>query len=379
MAALKVFIRNTPLNPYSGYGADGCALAMAFDNAGCDVYLEPAAAQPPLPVQVAQLLTKRIEPPFDLLIQHWDPPHLGLSPAAREAAQITAAWTMWEMTSLDNCLGRSSLRKRLKDFDLVVGYDEVSTGALDPYVTTNAATVQGGYWPQYWKPRPRDWNAPVINFCMVGQLGPRKDPFVAIDAFRELKDEQPDLPITLNIKTNYPGLHSKMQDAIPGLKIYYDVWPDDVMRDFYYSQHVLIAPSRGEGKNLPALEMLSTGGTVIATDWGGHRQWLSGLYGYRLSYGLGPVSADLPDCLWAKANKDHLKELVLRVVNDRAEASRKAEIGAEQIPQMCAWPVVLDRFMDRVGETNERGERVLHKYRVAKDRSAEKAAIAALL
>lgn len=367
------------MNPYSGYGADGLALAMTFDNHGCDVYLEPAAVQPPLPAQVAGLLTKRIEPPFDLVLQHWDPPHLGLTPAARRTAPVTVAWTMWELTTLDNCHGRSTLKKRLKDFDLVVGYDEISTGALAPYVTTNAATVQGGIWPQLWKPRRRDWHAPVLNFCMVGQLGPRKDPFVAIDAFRELKEQYPDLPIALNLKTNVLGLHPKMEETIPGLKIYYDVWPDEVLRDFYYAQHVLLAPSRGEGKNLPALEMLSTGGTVIATNWGGHRQWLSSAHGYPLDYELEPLSPATPNCLWAKASKDHLKELMLHAVNHRDELARKGENAATLIPQMCNWDVVVERLMERVGEVNERGERVLHKYRVAKDRTAEKAAIAALL
>lgn len=364
---------------HSGYGNDGVALAMAFQQAGCDVYLDPENVQTPLPWQIAELLTKRLEAPFDLLIHHWDPPHLGISENARRSCQVAVAHTMWEMTTLDNMRGRSGLRKRLRDFDLVVGYDQVSTGALSPYVSTHAATVQGGYWPKFWSARPRDWHAPVLNFCMVGQLGPRKDPFLAIDAFAELKAEQPDLPIALNVKTNYPGLHSKMEDLIPGLKIFYDVWPDEVLRDFYYSQHVLLAPSRGEGKNLPALEMLSTGGTVIATDWGGHRQWLSPVLGYPLDYTLGPVSPATPNCLWAKASKDHLKQLMVHAVNNRDELARKGESGASLIPQMCDWPSVVDRLMDRVAAINERGERVLHKYRVAKSMAEEKAAIAALL
>jgi glycosyltransferase involved in cell wall biosynthesis len=183
----------------------------------------------------------------------------------------------------------------LKDFDLVVGYDAVSTGALAPYVSTNAATVQGGYWPQKWPARPRDWNR-TLNFCMVGALGPRKDPFVAIDAFKELRAEHPGLDIALHIKTVTPGLHSRLMDVVRGLKIFYEVWPEDVLRDFYYSQHVLLAPSRGEGKNLPALEMLSTGGTVMATNFGGHTQWLSSaMIGYPLDYSLGPGQSGLPE------------------------------------------------------------------------------------
>lgn len=375
---MRILIKS-PLNPHSGYGNDGVQLALAFLQAGADVYLDPAAVQAPLPAPVAELLTKRLRPPFDLLLHHWDPPNLGISAAARLNASVTVAHTMWEMATLDNCPGRSRLRKRLKDYDLVVGYDAVSTGALEPYVRTNLATVQGGYWPDKWPGRPRMWDGP-LNFCMVGSLGPRKDPFVAIDAFRELRAEHPDMDIRLNIKTVAPGLHSGLMDMVPGLKIFYEVWPEEVLRDFYYSQHVLLAPSRGEGKNLPALEMLSTGGTVIATNFGGHTQWLSSMIGYPLNYTLEPLNPGLPDCLWAKADKQHLKQLMVQAYHHRAELARKGEIAADLIPSMCAWPKVIDRLMERVGQVcGDRGERVLHKYRAAKALAQQERAVVGLL
>ena len=367
---MKVLIK-TPLSPHSGYGQDGIGIALAFRQAGADVYLDPEAVETPLPAEIAELFTKRLEPPFDLLIHHWDPPHLGISDGARRSSTVTAAWSMWEMSSLDNCPGRSSLRKRLTDFDLVVGYDAVTTGAIAPYVRTNAATVQGGYWPRKWPARSRDWNAKTFKFCMVGALGPRKDPLLAIDAFRELREEHPELDVELNLKTVTPGLHSKLQGVTPGLRIFYEVWSEDVLREFYYGHHVLIAPSKGEGKNLPALEMLSTGGTVIATNWGGHAQWLSPALGYPLDYTLVPMSPALSNCFWAKASKDHLKQLMLHAYQRRDEAARKADTAARLIPEMCSWPKAIERFMERVGELNESGERVLHKFRVAQARVQE--------
>lgn len=371
---MKVLVR-APVNPHSGYGGDGIGMLMALRQAGCDVYVDPMHVQAPLPMDVAELFTKRLEPPFDLYLHHTDPGQLGMSDGARRASSVTVAWSMWEMSSLDNMRGRSKLKKNLRDYDLVVGYDQVSTGAMAPYVTTRAATVQGGYWPQMWQPRGRDWSA-TLNFCMVGALGPRKDPFVPIDAFRELREEHPGLDIALHVKTVTPGLHSRLQDVVPGLKIYYEVWPQEVLRDFYGRMHVLIAPSRGEGKNLPALEMLSTGGTVIATNWGGHTAWLSSTVGYPLNYQLEPMSKTLPNCLWAKADKEHLKQLMLYAYHNRAELERKGEIASDLIPAMCAWPKVLDRLMDRVGEIGEKGERVLHAYRVAKSRAEQEKQVA---
>lgn len=367
---MRVLLK-APINPHSGYGNDGIGIALALRQAGCDVYLDPLFVQAPLPPDVAELLTKRLEPPFDLYIHHVDPGQLGMSEGARRNSSIAVAWTMWEMSSLDNCHGRSKLRKAFKPYDLVVGYDAVSTGALSPYVSSNAATVQGGYWPRLWPHYPnRRWDGP-LRFCMVGALGVRKDPFVAIDAFRELREEHPELDIELSLKTVTPGLHSKMADWVPGLRIFYDTWDEQTMRDFYAQHHVLIAPSRGEGKNMPALEMLSTGGTVIATNWGGHTQWLSPSIAYPLDYTLEPITRSQPDCLWAKASKDHLKALMLHAYTNRDELARKGDLAADLIPQMCSWPKVIDRLMERVGEIGDTGERVLHKYKVAKARADE--------
>lgn len=367
---MRVLVK-TPLDPHSGYGNDGIEMVTALQQAGCEVLLDPVHVGTPLPANVAQLLTKRLEPPFDLYLHHWDPPHAGISAAARANSTITAFWSMWEFTSLDNCAGRSKLRRALAGYDLVVGYDGVSSGALRPYVRSTQATVQGGYWPQKWPARPRDWNAKTLQFCMVGALGLRKDPFLAVEAFAELRREHPEVDIALNLKTVVPGLHSKMADAYPGLRVFYEVWPEEVLREFYYSQHVLLAPSRGEGKNLPALEMLSSGGTVIATNFGGHTGWLSSAVGYPLDFELQPLSPATPNCRWAKASKDHLKKMMLDVYNNRDQAARKAQTAAQLIPQMCAWPKAVDRLMDNIATLGDKGQLVVHKYREAKARAEQ--------
>lgn len=366
---MKLLLKS-PLGPHTGYGNDGIGLALAFTRAGVDVYLSPTSVQTPLPNNVAALLTKRLEPPFDVLLHHVDPGQLGLTDGERRCASVTIAHTMWEMSTLDNLKGRSRLRKNLRGYDLVVGYDAVSTGALRPYVTTNLATVQGGYWPQLWPRVARDYFTDTLRFCMVGALGPRKDPFVAIDAFRELREEHPEVDIELHVKTVTPGLHSKMQDWIPGLRIYYDTWSEDELRAFYARMHVLVSTSRGEGKNMPALEFMSTGGPVIATNWGGHTQWLSSAVGYPLSYSLGPVYPDTPNCLWAKADKDHLKELMLHAYYRRDELARKGDTAAQLIPDMCSWSKSVEYLMQKVGYDvkGDIGPRVLQAYRYAQSR-----------
>lgn len=371
---MKVLIK-TPLSPYSGYGNDGIGIVEAMLDAGLDVYLDPTAVVAPLPKRIADLLTKRLEAPFDLLLHHSDPGTLGISPEARRSAKTTVAWTMWEYATVDNLKGRSTLRKRLSRYDLTLGYDTVTTEALAPHVSKTAGTLQGGFWPAFWTPQTRDWNG-TFRFCMVGQLHQRKDPFCAIHAFKELKDEgHPEFVDTeLNLKTNVPGLHPAMESWIPGLRVFYEMWPAETLRDFYARQHVLLAPSRGEGKNVPALEFMSTGGTVIATNWGGHRQWLSSAYAYPLAYSLAAHDASIPNCVSARASKEHLKKLMLHAVRNRTEVRDKGAQAARLIPEMCSWKAVLARLLYKLGELPD-GDRYITAVQRIQQRDREPAGV----
>lgn len=359
---MKVLL-NIPLSTYSGYGNDGIGLARAFMRWGADVYLSPSVVQSPLPYDVAMLLTKELEAPFDLIIDHHDPATLLSSEAQSRSAGTVVAWTMWEYSNFGNLPGRSKLKKNLKYFDALVGYDEVSSDCLREYAHKNqpVLTVQGGFWPEDWpEAQERDWNSDRFGFCMVGQLHERKDPFVAIQAFQELKND-PNIEFEgaeLHLKTNLPGLHSAMETVIPKLRIHYATWANEVLAKFYEAQHVLLAPSRGEGKNMPALEMQSTGGTVIATNWGGHRQWLNSAYNYPLNYTLAPVSSDFPGTENARASIDHLKELMLHCYQNRDEVRRKGELASQIIPKMCSWDAVIERLLLQLKENTPNGEKL---------------------
>jgi len=358
-----------PLSPYSGYGNDGIGLARAFMRWGADVYLSPSVVQAPLPEDVAKLLTKRLEPPFDLIINHHDPAALKSSETMRSSTDCLVAWTMWEYSNFGNLPGRSKLKKNLKEFDILIGYDQVSSDCLREYARKDqkVLTIQGGFTPEDWpKAEGRNWHEVAqdgserFGFCMVGQLHMRKDPFVAIQAFQELKND-PNIEFEgaeLHLKTNLPGLHSAMEDVIPKLRIHYAMWPDEVLRKFYESQHVLLAPSRGEGKNMPALEMQSTGGAVIATNWGGHTQWLDSSYSYPLNYELAPVDEDSPNTYNARASLEHLKELMLHAYQNRDEVKRKGDLASRVIPKMCSWDAVVERLLLQLKENAPKGEKL---------------------
>lgn len=352
----KVLMR-IPVSPNSGYGNDGIQFTMALLKAGMDVRLYPTSIAPPVPPTIAHLLTKPLDAPFDLYINHVSPDQLECSPEARAASAITIAHTMWEFSSLSNLKGKSTLKKRLKDFDLFLGYSDVTMEAFKPYIaenTTKPAMLQGGYDPSHWPYMERDWNSPRFSFIMHGSLNLRKDPHVAIQAYVELKDEYPEEfePAEMHIHTLESGIPKIMETVIPKLRVHYETWPEETVRQFYQSGHVLISPSHGEGKNLPCLEMLSTGGSVIATSFSGHLNWLSDSYAYPLNCTIVPMDRARygESCKWAAADKDHLKALMLHAFRNRQEVKRKGELGSQIIPEMCSWDKVVQDLFRVIGD-----------------------------
>lgn len=342
---MKVLIR-VPLSPYSGYGNDGIGIARAFIRRGDDVYLEPTNVQAPLPEDVAMLLTKPLQAPFDMILHHVDPKVLEMPESVSRAGAINVGWTMWEYSNFGNLVGRSTKRKEWKHYDAIAAYDPVTQSCITEYYKGFVPIVQGGFWPEDWDYIERDWHSERFGFCMVGQLHERKNPFVTIQAFNELKQELPEefAPAELHLKTNVPGLHSAMEQVIPKLRIYYDTWSTDVLKQFYAAQHVLISTSRGEGKNMPALEFQSTGGTVIATNWGGHQQWLNKEYNFPLDYKLEPVPGT-KNTQQAAASVEHLKEQMLHAFRNRDETRRKGLLASQIIPKMSSWDAVVERLL----------------------------------
>jgi glycosyltransferase involved in cell wall biosynthesis len=372
-----------PLSPYSGYGADGIGIAKALIESGADVFVEPTVVQYPLPEVVNNHINRPVRGPFDVAIVHVDPMNLKATDELRAEATTLIGWTMWEYTSLSNMAGSwedkknppqldEYMRENLRNFDILVAYDPISKGALEPYFDGPIITVQGGFDPTMW-PRlaNRDWNSPEFRFCMIGVLSERKDPFVAIQAFGQAKEADPEFNrwARLSLKTVAVGLHSKMEDMFgevegtdgrryeqaedgtlyQSLRIFYDNWDTETVRQFYAANHVLLAPSRGEGKNMPALEFMSTGGTVIATNWGGHLMWLSNEYAYPLDYELAPCEPG-SDSMNARASVEHLRDLMLHTFHHRVEAREKGEIASSTIPVMSAWSRVMDRLFNRCAE-----------------------------
>lgn len=366
---LKVCLKS-PFSRYSGYGNDGFGLLRALHEWGCDVYPQPMWLDIPIPRDLLPLFAKELRGPFDLLVNHWDPEHLAITREAREFSRVAVAWTMWEFAGgpgrdgkgvsglVPHCGGRTSLRKRLQWYDLVLGYDPVSLDALAPYIPpkVHSGVLQGGFESDLWKKTERDWFGERFGFVMHGALNDRKAPWTAIQAFNELKFEKGAEfeGATFALHTSAPGtLFPELNAPLAPqkIRIFVDSFDKETLDQFYAAGHCLLAPSRGEGKNLPALEMMATGGAVAATNFGGHAMWMNADYAYPLDYELAPTFEDKP---WAahdaRVSVEHMKDVIWHIFTHRGEAREKGELAARTIPRMCDWQTVLEALFRRIGD-----------------------------
>ena len=363
-----------PLGAYSGWGQDGIGLTMAIQHAGINPLLLPVEVTPPLPVPVARQLVSPLIPPFDFLLAHVAADRAILTSAELATSQARVLWSMWEWTSFQNHPAIETIQRALHSYNVIVAYDPVSAGAFSAILPPNITLleVQGGFDSAPWRFIERSWRPP-IRFFMAGHLTDRKNPMAALNAFGQLLEEHgperfaaelhfkiidrssPFLTADSGVYTHayeIELLHPPAREFIEIARkrervfVYAGTWSKEAMNRFYACMHCLLAPSRGEGKNLVALEFLATGGAVIATNFGGHTVWLDESYAYPLRYALRPATWPIPTVNAQEAEPDiqHLKELMWRVYSDPEEARGKGLLASSVIPSKCDWSSSLRRL-----------------------------------
>jgi len=360
---------------YTGYGNDAIDLARFLERQGVDVIPFPLGILPGLPREFTRLLEKepggkrpdvvlQFSPPFDLKPKEF----AHLAPKA-------VGYSMWEKSKLtpDDMLGHGWVRQldpeepellqhlagewwshgeRTLDLMLVTCQMNVDCfRALDPDVPLDVLPcgVDTDEWPELDRTFPGE-DRPM-TFGMCGMLAGRKDPWLMLDAWRELKEDVVGFDARLELKTNCPGLHPKIEEVYPDVKIHDRTWPKHRLREWYSTVDVMVSTSRGEGNNKPSMEFMSTGGTCIATDWSGHQNWLHADVAYPLRGVLRPAFTHRDDVLDFRGDKEHLKELILHCWRNPAEVRQKGQRAGRFIRQSLSWEVVcarLDRILTRL-------------------------------
>lgn len=341
---------STSLSPWTGYGNDGLALSLALSEGKHEVALLPRHVSTPLPAKVAALLTRAVEGPYDMLLDHVDPGASGMSHIPRDVARHKALWSMWEFRGLAPDLIEDGVAKRLQTYDTVVCYDEVTREAFQPHLRDDQRVLiqQGGYDASLWDPEGeiralRSWGG-TFRFAMLGALNDRKNPWAAIKAFSLLKERHGDaFDAELHLKTVHRSLHPGIEDRYPGVKIHYETWSLAQVQAFYALCHVYVAPSWGEGKNLPAIEAQATGMACLATNFGGHAQWMPHTGAFDIPF----VEAEhVPGMASARADVEGLADRMWSLYSDRSRAREQGALAARTLPSLMDWSVVVRRLED---------------------------------
>jgi glycosyltransferase involved in cell wall biosynthesis len=126
--------------------------------------------------------------------------------------------------------------------------------------------------------------------------------------------------------------------------------PQEKIASLYAAADCFVLPSRGEGYCRPYLEALACELPVIATNWGGQRDFLNSRNSYLIETNVVPVGDDVDaetyrGHRWCEPNVGHLRELMREVYSHPDQARRKAKQGREDVLRRYDWNVVIPRWV----------------------------------
>ena len=324
---MKILLRGA-FTIFTGYGNAVMNFASELMK-GVDLNIWPTGASAGLPTEILSLFAKPIPKRSDIFLDFVDPGTI----FGRLGDTYSVLFTMWESTKLTT----TAKRDLLQSYDLIIVPNSMNQKVFaeevgEEKVKVVPLCIDADFY-EFRKREPHE----QIRFCAAGNLTTRKGVELIIDAYEHLKKEE-NINASLSLRPTGPGLHPQWQEIIPDFHIYNGVWSREELRNFYYNMDVMLCPNRGEGFNLPAVEFLCSGGTVIASSWGGHQAWMSDAFAYPLDYKVEKIGHKWlqeihPDAEWIEPNFEHLKQRMREVCNNREELVQKmlnARIVAQQ-------------------------------------------------
>jgi glycosyltransferase involved in cell wall biosynthesis len=353
----------------TGYGNDAVDMAVHLERLGHDVLPWPVNTMAGLPREFTDLLTKdpsegrnadavlMFAPPFQ--IQPWefkirDVPAFGYS--------------MWERTPLlrtdfdwpiDKPIGWAHYG--LAGMAVTTAMNIGAFEAIDRYLpmTVVPCGIDPDDWPVLKRPdHPAEGANRPFRFLMHGALAGRKNPFAVFGAWRDLKQRHPDCDAELWVHSYSMRLHPSIADVYGSkgtnpdggdIWMFSDSLPYREVLDMFHQCDVLVSPSRGEGNNKPAMQMLSTGGAVLASDWSGHQNWLDAPGAYPLRGKLIPAfgAAGAEEF---EVDHDSLVERMYLMWARQDHVREEALAGAQWIRDYMTWPRLLPNLVDWMAE-----------------------------
>lgn len=168
----------------------------------------------------------------------------------------------------------------------------------------------------------------------------RKNPLPLFKALQELRARG--VPARVLMKVTHPHLlaeyvKSKNFDlsSVAGLSIFSESLDHESVLGLINEADCLVSAHRSEGFGLTVAEALMLGKPVVATDYGGTRDFLTEETGFPVPYKMKAIESDLgpykAGCSWADIDQEALVTRLLEVASDVAAAHAKGARGRELI------------------------------------------------
>ena len=178
-----------------------------------------------------------------------------------------------------------------------------------------------------------------LTLCDARSGPERKNPLGAVRAFAHAFPNERGIRLTVKIGNapSAPGLIDSLREAAETANVEIDGSTSnraEVERliaecDAYVSLH------RAEGFGFPIAEAMALGKPVIATDYSGSRDFVDPATGFPVPFRavtldrtVGPYQAGTR---WAEPDEEQAAATMRRVVEDLAEARRRAEVGQRRV------------------------------------------------
>lgn len=193
----------------------------------------------------------------------------------------------------------------------------------------------------------------MYKFFICCDLTPRKGLHILLSVFFQTFANRDD--VVLIVKAYWGGTSYKHKEEIvnhilevkkrcgnskfPMVVLIGDIISEEQMAGLFNACDCYVAPSFGEGFNLPVLQAMACGKPVIATDWSGHEEFISKDVALPLGVDkIEPVDAvmlqkdfNYANHLWAVPNALHLARLMKWCYENREKAKKMGEVAREYV------------------------------------------------
>jgi len=331
---------------------------------GVDVVPWPMSILPGLPAEFCRLLEKDPGGRKDAALQFSDPAAFSDLKDWAPGAPKTFGYSMWERLPLlhsdlpwhpvwqeeGEAARWRPFSSHLRGMAVTCPMNVDAFRPVDPDL---AMTVgPRGIEPDDWPVADRRGADRPFRFLLIGVLtSARKDAFCVLEAWRWLKAQYPEFDAELVVHTFAPGLHSSIATVYgPGITFSGDPLSRAELIKLYHSCDVLVTPSRGEGNNKPAMEFMATGGTVLASEWSGHLNWMHPDCTLPLKGELTPCAGQ-PAAVEYVVDPQTCADAMLAAWTDQRHTRQLGDNAAPWIRQRCAWDVLVPKLVDWMAET----------------------------